>query len=105
VEDLVPLFLEVGMTGLQPFEVRAGNDIERVRKNYPGLEILGGFDKTALQSREKIDSEFEKVKRMLKKGGFVPYVDHAFPPDISFENYKYFREGLNEIVDPDGPGH
>ncbi|HEB32326.1 MAG TPA: hypothetical protein ENI15_15870 [Spirochaetes bacterium] len=104
VEDLVPLFLEVGMTGIQPFEVRAGNDIERVRKNYPDLEILGGFDKTALQSREKIDSEFDKVKRMVKKGGFVPYVDHAFPPDISFENYKYFREGLNAIVDPDSPG-
>jgi uroporphyrinogen decarboxylase len=101
VEDLVPLFLEVGMTGLQPFEVRAGNDIERLRKNYPKLEILGGIDKTALQSREMIDRELDKVERMLAKGGYIPYVDHAYPPDISYENYRYFREKLNRIVDPE----
>jgi uroporphyrinogen decarboxylase len=100
VEGLIPLFLEIGMTGLQPFEIRAGNDIERIRKNYPDLEILGGIDKTALQNKEQIDRELEKVKRMLEKGGYIPYVDHAFPPDISFENYRYFRERLNMIVDP-----
>ena len=100
VEELIPLFLEVGMTGLQPFEVRAGNDIERVRKNYPKLAILGGIDKTAFQSTGEIDRELEKVKRMLPKGGYIPYVDHAFPPDIGYEQYRYFRERLNEIVDP-----
>jgi hypothetical protein len=103
VEGLIPLFLEVGMTGIQPFEVRAGNDIERVRKNYPEFEILGGIDKTALQRIQTIDLELQKVERMLQKGGYVPYVDHAFPPDISFENYKYFREKLNVLVDPDLP--
>jgi uroporphyrinogen decarboxylase len=100
IEDLVPLFMDVGMTGMQPFEVRAGNDIERVRKKYPRFEILGGIDKTALQNTEKIDMELEKVKRMLEWGGYVPYVDHAFPPDIGYENYRYFRERLNRIVDP-----
>ena len=31
-----------------------------------------------------------------------PSVDHAFPPDIYFEQYRYFREGLNRLVDPSG---
>jgi uroporphyrinogen decarboxylase len=100
VEDLIPLFLEVGMTGIQPFEVRAGNDIERVRDRFPSLQILGGIDKTALQDKNGIDRELEKVGRMIKRGGYIPYVDHAYPPDISYENYRYFREKLNTIVAP-----
>jgi hypothetical protein len=104
VEALIPVFLEVGMTGLQPFEIRAGNDIERVRNRYPKLQILGGIDKTALQSKEGVDRELAKVARMLGKGGYIPYVDHAFPPDISYENYVYFRRRLNQLVDPEGTG-
>jgi uroporphyrinogen decarboxylase len=100
VEDLIPLFLEVGMTGIQPFEVRAGNDIERVRDRFPSLQILGGIDKTALQDKNGIDRELEKVGRMIKRGGYIPYVDHDYPPDISYENYRYFREKLNTIVAP-----
>jgi uroporphyrinogen decarboxylase len=100
VEELIPLFVEAGLTGCQPFEVRAGNDIERVRKKHPRFEMLGGIDKTALQNKESIDEELKKVTRMLKTGGYVPYVDHAYPPDISYENYVYFRKKLNGIVDP-----
>jgi uroporphyrinogen decarboxylase len=100
VEELIPLFIETGMTGLQPFEIRAGNDIERVRKNYPRLEILGGIDKIAFQSKEEIDRELKKVKRMMKRGGYIPYVDHAYPPDISYENYTYFRKKFTQLVKP-----
>ena len=100
VEELIPLFQEAGVTGMLPFEVRAGNDIERIRRNHPHLQILGGIDKTALQSREKIDEELKKVQRMMAKSGYIPFVDHAYPPDISFENYCYFRKKLTEIVRP-----
>jgi uroporphyrinogen decarboxylase len=48
VEELLPLFMDAGLTGCQPFEVRAGNDIERVRGKYPRLQILGGIDKTGI---------------------------------------------------------
>jgi hypothetical protein len=98
VEDLLPLFIDVGMTGLQPFEVRAGNDIERVRAKFPMFQIFGGIDKMALQSREEIDAELEKVKRVMKTGGFIPYIDHCVPPDVGFENFSYYRKGLNEII-------
>lgn len=103
VEQLIPLFLEAGLTGLLPFEVRAGNDIERIRRNYPRLQILGGIDKTALQTREKIDGEIDKVRRMMQAGGYIPFVDHAYPPDISFANYSYFRKELTRVVRPGSP--
>jgi hypothetical protein len=99
IDDLIPLFGEVGITALLPFEVRAGNDIEQVRRRYPTLGIMGGIDKTALVSRQGVDRELDKVARMIPQGGYIPYVDHAVPPDVSWENYRYYREKLNEIIE------
>jgi uroporphyrinogen decarboxylase len=99
IEDMIPLFLEAGMTAILPWEVMAGNDIEGVREKYPNLGIMGGIDKTALLSKESIDREMDKVARMIAKGGYIPYVDHAVPPNVSWENFKYYRERLNEMVD------
>ncbi len=35
VDKLIPLWLEGGVTGLLPFEVKAGGDVLKVRKQYP----------------------------------------------------------------------
>lgn len=99
VKDLIPLFIEVGITGLLPFEVKAGNDIEKIREKHPDFIILGGIDKTVLTGKVSIDNELEKVKRMIKKGGYIPYGDHAIPPNISWNNYKYYRNKLNHIIE------
>ncbi|MCL5986174.1 MAG: hypothetical protein M1371_06365 [Actinobacteria bacterium] len=98
-EVLIPLFMEGGVTGFYPFEVQAGMDIEKVRENYPKLIIMGGIDKMALASgKEAILREIVKVKRMIKRGGYIPYTDHMVPPDVSFNNYKFFREELAAIL-------
>ncbi len=99
IRDLIPLFLELGITGMLPFEVQAVNDIELIREKYPGLIIIGGIDKRALTSRKETNIELEKVKRMIKKGGYIPYIDHAVPPNISWQDYKYYRESLNKIIE------
>jgi hypothetical protein len=98
-EVLIPLFIEGGVTGFYPFEVAAGMDIEKVREKYPQLIMMGGVDKRALISgKEAIDMEIEKVARMLKKGGYQPYTDHMVPPGVSFENYRYYRKRLLEVI-------
>lgn len=45
-----------------------------------------------------LDREVEKVGRMLEKGGYLPYTDHMVPPEVSFENYTYFRQKLKEVM-------
>lgn len=95
---MIPLSLEVGATALLPWEAMAGNDIERVRDRYPCLGIMGGIDKTALLSKESIDRELAKAARMIAQGGYIPHVDYANPPNVTWENFKYYRERLNDIV-------
>ena len=99
MEDLMSLFIEVGMTAILPFDALAGNDIERIRKKYPNFGIIGGINKYALLKKESIDNELEKAKRLIGTGGFIPYVDHFVPPDVSWENFEYYRRKLNDIID------
>ena len=100
VWKLIPLWIEGGVNVIYPFEVAAGMDIVEVRKAFPQLGIIGGIDKRALmQGKEAIDRELEsKVPFMLKSGGYIPTIDHHVPPDIGFEEFKYYRQKLEQII-------
>ncbi|MCJ7736350.1 MAG: hypothetical protein MUQ10_03415, partial [Anaerolineae bacterium] len=97
---LIPLFIECGITGMLPFEVQAGMDIVEVRKQYPQLQIYGGIDKNLVaQGKDAIDRELErKMPTLLKQGGYVPFVDHIVHPDISWENFVYYRRRVRELA-------
>lgn len=102
VEDLLPLIVETGITGMYPFERAAGNDIIRIRKDYPDLQLMGGIDKRILfqdSSEAKIDAELEIVKKVLKEGRFIPHIDHFVSQDCTWDNFTYYRKGLNRIID------
>jgi uroporphyrinogen decarboxylase len=98
---LIPGFLEAGVTGLYPFEVQAGMDVVEVRKQYPQLLIQGGLDKTKVaQGRQAIDAELEaKLPPMLSQGGYIPFCDHLVPPDVSWDNFYYYREKVRQYVE------
>jgi len=97
--NLIPLFLEGGITGLYPMEVAAGMDVVEVRKRYANLQIMGGIDKRMLaRGKKEIDEELEgKIPFMLKRGGYIPHVDHHVPPDVSLENFVYYRNRLESF--------
>jgi uroporphyrinogen decarboxylase len=99
IDVLIPLFLDAGMTGILPIERQAGNDLLGIRRKYPKLQIMGGFDKNVLTySIKEIDIELKIIKEMIKKGGYIPFCDHLVPPNVSWSNYKYFREKLTDII-------
>jgi len=99
VDELLPPMTKAGLNVMFPFEVQAGCDIEEYRKQYPRLGIMGGLDKRALaQDRSAIDRELARAERMFRHGGYVAAPDHVVPPDVPFENYKYFLERLRELV-------
>jgi len=100
VEQLVPLWLEVGINYVWPFEIAAGNDVVALRKKYGKDLIIGGaIDKRALiKGKDAIKEEvMSKVPFLLEQGGYFPSIDHYVPPDVTFENYCYYVNLLREI--------
>jgi uroporphyrinogen decarboxylase len=100
IDVLIPLFLEVGVNALLPFEVQAGMDIREVRKKYEKkLVIEGGLDKRQLAFdfnaiRQEVES---KVPPLLREGGYFPALDHLVPPDVPLENFEFFLKLVRDI--------
>lgn len=99
LSGLIPLFLEAGINSMYPFEQQAGNDLVELRKKFTELRMMGGINKIALAGdKDSIDKELKKIPIMIEQGGYIPYVDHLVPPDVSWNNFKYYRTRLNEII-------
>ena len=97
---IIPFFIEAGATGMYPFEVHCGMDIVKVRKEFPSLAIMGGIPKSEIQKgRSRIDEILEPVKEVLKTGGYIPFGDHFIPPEVGWEDFKYYRSRLNDLID------
>ena len=97
--QIIPGFIKGGVTGLYPFEVQAGMDVAAIREAFPTLQILGGINKREIAGgRDRIDAELEKrIPTMVSKGGYVPMFDHQVPPDVSWEDYLYYRRRVSDL--------
>ena len=97
---LIPLFIEGGVTIMYSLEPQAGMDVVELRKSFPKLGLMGGMNKKVLaQGRQAIDEELDrKIPFMLSRGGYIPHLDHQAPPDISWADFKYYREKLNAMI-------
>ena len=100
VDKLVPWLLDCGVEGLLPLERQSGVDVLALRAQYPGLKLLGGFDKMVMHRGEAaMRAEFERLLPLMKAGGFVPSVDHQTPPGVSLEDYKLYINLLREYTE------
>jgi hypothetical protein len=96
---LIPNFTESGIDGFLPVDVNAGVDIVEVRRKFPELKFIGGFNKLMIaEGQDAIDREFERLLPVIRQGGFIPGCDHQVAPSTSFENYKYYISRLKEVM-------
>ncbi len=99
MEALTEPMLEAGVTALYPYEVLAGNDLDRVRARCPKAGMIGGLRKEAMyEGKAAIDLEMEKARRLIRKGRYIPGPDHFVLSLASFAHYRYFMESLREVV-------
>jgi uroporphyrinogen decarboxylase len=99
VKQLIPLLIEWGCDGLEPFEVQAGNDVGEIRKQYgEKLVIIGGIDKRLLSGdNEAMEREVGRViSSFTDKVGYIPMIDHTIPPNVPLRNYLRFIEALRK---------
>jgi len=91
VEPLIPWFKECGIQGVIPLERQSQVDVARIREKYPEWIMIGGYDKTIMHlGEEAMRKEFERLLPTMKKGRYIPAVDHQTPPDVNMENYRTY---------------
>jgi hypothetical protein len=100
-EALIPLLLEAGITCLWPLEQAAGMDPRRLRREYGrDLALAGGIDKIEIaKGREAIDRELRaKIPPLIESGGYLPFLDHTFSPEISYDDFRYYLEVKDRLL-------
>jgi uroporphyrinogen-III decarboxylase len=92
---LIPVLLDIGVNMSFPLEVAARMDALALRRKF-GREfrMIGNVSRQALMDGpEAVEEEFyAKVLPMMEIGGFIPAVDDAIMPDISFASYQHYLE-------------
>jgi uroporphyrinogen decarboxylase len=92
VKDLIPYFIEEGIDVLQPLEVKAGMDLQELKKKYGDkMTFMGGIDVRlmAMEDPNLIEEEIKnKVSNAKVGGGYIYHSDHSVPKNVSFEQYK-----------------
>ncbi len=99
IDDIIDWVVESGFDGILPLERMAGVDVDQLTQKYPDFKFIGGFDKTVMKFGEAVmRKEFERILPAIKRGNYLPCVDHQTPPDVSVENYKVYINLLHEYA-------
>jgi uroporphyrinogen decarboxylase len=98
-EPVIPLYQELGLDVMSPFEVASGCDVVELGRRHPDLVMIGGIDKRVLAAgREAIDRHLERIlPAMRARGGYIPTCDHGVPEEVSLENYLHYRRRCLEL--------
>jgi uroporphyrinogen decarboxylase len=89
VGELIPLWIEAGMSVCDPMEVAAGNDLAALRRQFGrAMAFRGGIDKRAIAKGGRwIEAEMARLQPVIDDGGYLPGCDHGVPSDVSWPDY------------------
>ncbi len=101
VEPALDLIVEAGFDGLNPMEVKAGNDTLKFAEKYGDkLAFFGGLDERVLETgdRDLIRRDVTDVVEGMKERGarFVFGSDHSISTNVDYEDFKYALEVYRE---------
>ena len=97
ITSAVPWFIEAGIDGILPLERQSGVDVAKIRELYPDFLMIGGFDKMCMFHTEKeIRAEINRLLPTMRKGRFLPAMDHQTPPGTPLENYRIYVSLMKE---------
>ena len=93
-------FIEIGLDGYNPLEVKSHLDAVELKKTYGGrLAFVGNVDVRELESGEKdrIKKEVLYKLKTAKNGGWICQSDHSVSSDVDPESYAYMVELIREF--------
>ena len=95
----VDWYASVGADGMFPLERQAGVDVSLYLDKQPDMAFLGHFDKMCMKfGEEAMRNEFERILPSMRRGKFIPSVDHQTPPDVPLDYYKIYVKLLKEYA-------
>lgn len=96
---MIPRFIEAGFSAIQPLEAKAGQDVRELKKLYgKAITFFGNIDVRKMSgTREELREELlSKLSVAARNGGYIYHSDHSVPPTVSWDNYCYLMELLDE---------
>jgi len=91
---LIPLLMDAGVDTLWPIERASNVSPQQWRRQFGrSLRLWGGVDKRVLaKDHAAIREHLREFLPLIEEGGFIPTVDHTVPPDVSWDNFRYYIE-------------
>lgn len=62
-----------------------------LKYDFPELHV-------GIAEYKEIDNALKELVPLVEGGGFIPTVDHTFPPDISWDNFCYYMEQKKKLL-------
>jgi uroporphyrinogen decarboxylase len=86
----IPQLMEINVDALNPIEIKAGNDIKAIKKDYGDRLVLhGGVDALYMDKPDIILPYIEDTLPALKEnGGYIFSSDHSIPNVVSLTHYR-----------------
>ncbi|NQU40241.1 MAG: hypothetical protein HQ523_09845 [Lentisphaerae bacterium] len=93
-------WIEAGVNSITPCEVDAGMDILMLQERYGDrCTFQGGIQKkTLISGPDAIDAELQRVLPAVRRGGYLPHLDHACPANVPLDNYRYYVRRKRELL-------
>ena len=100
---LVPLLMDAGVDVLWPIERASGISPMGLRQRFGrSLRLWGGVDKRVLcQGPEAIRGHLRELIPLIEEGGYIPTVDHTVPPDVSWDDFRYYMDAKMALLSGD----
>ncbi len=92
-------FIEIGLMGYNPLEVKAHLDVVELKKTYGGrLCFVGNIDVRELESGDKNRIKREVLYKLqaAQGGGYICQSDHSVSSDVAPESYAYMVQLVHE---------
>ena len=91
---LIPLLLDAGIDTVWPIERASNVSPQQWRKQFgKTLRLWGGVDKRELaRGPDAIRTHLRQFIPLIEQGGYIPSVDHTVPPDVSWDNFRYYMD-------------
>jgi len=91
---LIPSMMDAGVDTIWPIERASNVSPQQWRKQFgKSLRLWGGVDKRVLiQGKDAIRTHLREFIPLIEQGGFIPTIDHTVPPDVSWDNFRYYMD-------------